>query len=155
MPSHRRIGAPSPDADELRAAVDERRQRAIEEPLDVRVRATQPYLRIEVRNPIHETRYLVLFPTYPSLDTALCTCTDFARRGLGTCKHIEAVDRWLATHPDAAPSPPLRPGPAPASVWREIDRRLARETKAGRPMSLRVRDPGAVLFESLPAAKGP
>lgn len=146
MPSHRRIGAPSPDADELRAAVDERRQRAIEEPLDVRVRATQPYLRIEVRNPIHETRYLVLFPTYPSLDTALCTCTDFARRGLGTCKHIEAALRWLADRPVTRPV-----GPRPlarSGTWKRIDRALdARGADPG-PPSQAWRKPGCWLYET-------
>ena len=134
--------------------MSERRSRALEEPLDLRLRQREPFPIVEVRNPLHRTTYLVLRPTFPERQPALCTCTDFARRGLGTCKHIEAVDRWLTAHPDAAPSPPPRPGPSAAAVWREIDRRLAREPKSDRPMSLRVRDPGAALFEGGTGVKG-
>jgi len=129
--------------------VSERRSRALEEPLDLRLRQREPYPLIEVRNPLHRTAYLVMRPTYPDREPALCTCTDFARRGLGTCKHIEAVDRWLPNHADATPSPAPKSSVRPASVWHEIDRRLERETKAGRPAALRFRDAGATLFESV------
>jgi hypothetical protein len=141
------------DPQEIADEVSERRSRALEEPLDLRLRQREPFPIVEVRNPLHRTTYLVLRPTFPEREPALCTCTDFARRGLGTCKHIEAVDRWLTAHPDAVPSPAPKPGPPVASVWREIDRRLAREPKAGRPMSLRIRDPGAALFEGAPGAR--
>jgi hypothetical protein len=129
--------------------VSERRSRALEEPLDLRLRQREPYPIVEVRNPLHRTAYLVLRPTFPERVPALCTCTDFARRGLGTCKHIEAADPWLKSHPDAKPSSAPGPGPSPASVWHEIDRRLERAPREDRPLSLRVREAGAVLFENV------
>lgn len=127
--------------------MSERRSRALEEPLDLRLRQRDPYPIVEVRNPLHRTTYLVLRPAFPDRMPALCTCTDFARRGLGTCKHIEAAHRWLTTHPDAAVSPAPKPTAPRSSLWLEIDRRLERESRAGRPMSLRIRDAGAVLFD--------
>jgi len=128
--------------------VSERRSRALEEPLDLRLRQREPYPIIEVRNPLHGTAYLVLRPTYPERTPALCTCTDFARRGLGTCKHIEAADRWLTNHPTATPPPGTKTSFSLGPVWQEIDRRLERESRPGRPASLRFREAGAVLFES-------
>ena len=129
--------------------MSERRSRALEEPLDLRVRQREPYPIVEVRNPLHHTMYLVLRPTYPDRSPALCTCADFARRGLGTCKHIEAADRWLTNHPNAQPSPPPPPRVRPpAAVWSEVDRRLEREALTGRPLSLRVREAGAVLYDT-------
>jgi hypothetical protein len=131
-----------------RAAVEQRRARAVEEPLDVRLRTAAVYPILEVRNPLHGTVYLVLLPEFPSMEAAFCTCTDFARRGLGTCKHIEAGHRWLAGHPDATPL--IAPGRIPrqrAGVWREIDRRLAALPNDPEPESLRYRRPGGVLFE--------
>ena len=137
------------DPDEIADEVSERRSRALEEPLDLRLRQREPYPIVEVRNPLHGTAYLVMRPAYPDRTPALCTCTDFARRGLGTCKHIEAADRWLTTHPDAVPASTPSPGLRdPAAVWHEIDRRLARESMPGRPESLRIREAGAALFES-------
>lgn len=127
--------------------VAQRRARALEEPLDVRLRTASPYPLLEVHNPIHRTRYLVMLPEFPRQDSALCTCTDFARRGLGVCKHIEAGFRWLTDHPDAAP---LRTTPSPVSggpVWKAIDGRLLSAIKGGGPESVRWRRAGAVLFE--------
>lgn len=146
--------ARSPDASERRAAVNDRRLRAIEEPLDVRLRTAETYPILEVRNPIHGTGYLVLLPKFPSEEAALCTCTDFARRGLGTCKHIEAGFRWLTDHPGAKP---LRPAggttPRRSPLWKEIDRRLAARPTDRGPESLAWRRAGRLLFE--PAATEP
>jgi hypothetical protein len=137
-------------------ALAARRRRAVEEPLDVRLRSREPYVELEVRNPIHRTSYRVLFPEYPGRASGLCTCTDFARRGLGTCKHLEAGWSWLAGLPEL----PEPTGPAGAPVpcdllWQEIDRRLQRW---GRSPPRRIRDledAGAVLFEEGPAPSGP
>jgi hypothetical protein len=133
---------------ERQAAVDERRARALEEPLDARLRSAEVYPILEVRNPLHGTVYLVLLPEFPSTDSALCTCTDFARRGLGTCKHIEAGHRWLIGHPGTTPLlPPARGARATSGIWREIDRRLAALPNDRSPESGRVRRPGRTLFE--------
>jgi len=129
--------------------VSERRSRALEEPLDLRLRQREPFPIVEVRNPLHRTAYLVLRPAFPDRVPALCTCTDFARRGLGTCKHIEAAEPWLKNHPDVKPTLTPTPGPSPASLWREIDRRLERASTSNRPASLRFREAGDVLFENV------
>jgi hypothetical protein len=148
-PSKRRTSR-GPRAADDPWAVAERRSRAVEEPLDLRLTARQPFVRLEVANPLHHSVYEVLFPGAPDLTVALCTCTDFARTGLGTCKHVEAARRFLERHPNA----PLQ-GPAPppwdgAPAWQEIDRRLADPTVAGLPKSLAWRWAGAVLYERAP-----
>ncbi len=135
-------------------AVLERRIRALEEPLDVAVVRRSPFLRLEVRNSLRGTSYRTMFPTYPSHEAALCTCVDFARRGLGTCKHLAASERWLAEHGSDLPTPPEpRPDRPPAAVWAEIDRRLASSPPSARA-AVRLRWAGAVLFagseESVP-----
>jgi hypothetical protein len=142
---------PSPKrADPLDLAEErsERRSRSLEEPLDLRLARREPFPLIEVRNPLHRTAYLVMLPSFPDPASALCTCADFARRGLGTCKHIEAADRWLTNHPDAVPAAPAKPGPHTAAVWKEIDRRLEKAGRDPRPESVRVREAGAALFET-------
>jgi hypothetical protein len=139
----RRAATPAED----RAAVADRRTRALEEPLDVRLRTRDPYPILEVRNPLHGTLYLVLLPEHPERTSSLCTCTDFARRGLGTCKHLEAGVRWLRAHEDTTPLQSVRSGPRSAPVWKEIDRRLASAPGTAGPESLRIRRPGAALFE--------
>ena len=128
-------------------AVAQRRARALEEPLDVRLKADRPYPLLEVRNPIHGTRYLVMLPEFPRRDSALCTCTDFARRGLGVCKHLEAGFRWLTDHPDAVPPRPTPPSAPGGPIWKAIDGRLSSMTKGPGPESVRWRRPGAVLIE--------
>jgi len=142
--------ARAPDARERAEEVSERRSRALEEPLDLRLLQRDPYPLVEVRNPLHRTAYLVMRPTYPDREPALCTCADFSRRGLGTCKHIEAADRWLAHHADAPTPVATKPPVRPAAVWKEIDRRLEREGRGPLPASLRWRQAGAVLFETVP-----
>jgi hypothetical protein len=132
-------------------AVRERRARALEEPLDARVRARAPYPLLEVRNPIHRTVYLVMLPEFPSLTSAMCTCTDFARRGLGTCKHIEAGARWLADHADASPVGPPEDGALrPGRVWKRIDSTISAATREPGTDPRRIRRAGAVLFETPP-----
>jgi len=137
----------SRDPEEIADELSERRSRALEEPLDLRLRQREPYPLVEVRNPLHGTTYLVMRPAYPDREPALCTCTDFARRGLGTCKHIEAVDRWLRTHADRPAHLVSKPAVSPSQVWEEVDRRLERTGKSRRPESLRIREAGAALFE--------
>lgn len=130
------------------AAVDQRRARSLEEPLDVQLRTIAPYPLLEVRNPIHGTSYLVMLPEFPGRGSALCTCTDFARRGLGTCKHIEAGVRWLPDHPQADP---LRPNPpestGQSAIWKKIDQRAIAALKETTPNSRRWRRAGATLYE--------
>lgn len=137
------------------AAIHERRLRSLAEPLDVRLRASDPYPRLEVRNPVHRTRYLTLLPGFPDRQPALCTCTDFARRGLGDCKHIEAAWHWLTTRPagDRATTPD-REGPSPSEVWERVDRRL----EAPPPLEERdiraLASPGSTFFETEASAQG-
>ncbi len=89
-----------------------------------------------------------MLPEFPARSSALCTCTDFAKRGLGTCKHIEAGVRWLADHPNP---PPLKPGGGDAArtmrVWKKVDQRLGGAGKDPAPPSQRWRRAGATLFE--------
>jgi hypothetical protein len=121
----------------------------MEEPLDVRLERLTPYPILEVRNPIHRTAYRVLLPTFPDRSVALCTCTDFARRGLGTCKHIEAAGRWRERHLEAPPRYPSTPYDAEA-VWAEVEARIEAFDPKERPVSQTWRRPGAVLFERAP-----
>jgi len=149
VPGRSRKNPPRPATPlERREAVEERRNRAVEEPLDVRLRSSDVYPTLEVRNPLHGTAYRVLLPEFPRVASAMCTCADFARRGLGTCKHIEAGFRWLSEHPDATPLLPRgRSSSRLGGVWKEIDRRLLGLPREPGPESLRWRRPGAVLFE--------
>jgi hypothetical protein len=141
----RRAPRPRTAADD-RAAVVERKTRSLEEPLDVQLRSTEPFRLLEVRNPLHGTRYLVMLPTFPSRDAALCTCTDFARRGLGTCKHLEAAVRWQTRHPDAPPTGPAPPRRSTGPLWKAIELAVAREPAGAAPESARWRRAGALLF---------
>ncbi len=126
-------------------AVLERRIRALEEPLDVEPARRSPFLVLDVRNPIRHTAYRTMFPAYPQLAPALCTCADFARRGLGTCKHLAAAERWLATHADRLPAPdPGRDRRVAELGWAEIDRRLATPAPSPRA-AVRLRWPGGAL----------
>ncbi len=109
------------------------------------------FVRLEVRNPIHATHYRVLLPTYPSRDAAMCTCADFSRSGLGTCKHVEAAFRWMAAHPNevADPEPELE---EPAPAWEEIDQRI-RSVPADASPARRMTWAGMVLTEKRPTEK--
>ena len=97
---------------------------------------------------MHGTQYLLFLPAYPSVEWGLCTCPDFARRGLGTCKHLEGATRWIPAHPREG-FPPARAVPAP-DLWSVIDRRqeLAR---SGAIDGSTLRAIGAVLVEASPA----
>ncbi|MCI4331009.1 MAG: hypothetical protein L3K19_04095 [Thermoplasmata archaeon] len=133
---------PPRDVEESRA---ERRNRAVEEPLDVRLREGVAFLAFDVRNPVRLTRYLVVAPAFPRREGALCTCTDFNRRGIGTCKHLEAAWLWMEEHPGTRPA-----GPCPRSrvSWEEIEQavgeRPASDLSGSR--SLHLRRPGRLLF---------
>jgi len=127
-------------------AVAERRSRALEEPLDVRLERRAPFAVLEVRNPLHRTDYRVMLPLFPDRSVALCTCTDFARRDLGTCKHVEAAVHWRSSHPESRPVDPPRPSPDAGLVWAEVDLR-ARDPGDG-PTAQRIRAPGRALIDA-------
>ncbi|MGD0256529.1 MAG: hypothetical protein ABSB90_01425 [Thermoplasmata archaeon] len=146
MPGHDTFRPPARGPADDPWAIAERRSRAVEEPLDVLLLTREPFPLLEVRNPLHRTSYRVMLPEFPDRAIALCTCSDFARRGLGTCKHIEAGGRWLERHDTAPPSlPATRFDPAP--VWEEIDRRLDGAERSHAPESLRWRAAGGALYE--------
>ncbi len=148
--SGRRRAAPPREEAAERAR---RRLRAVEEPLDVRVRRREPYLELEVRNPVHRTSYRVLLPAFPSREAVLCTCPDFARRGLGTCKHAEAAWGWLELHPDLPGGTDLGRRTRPLdALWASIDRRLDELRATSEPDIRAVERPGAVLFEEADGA---
>lgn len=64
--------------------------------------------------------YRVLLPAFPQREGAQCSCPDFATRGLGTCKHLEATLARAA----GSPPPELsdRTPVSPAVTWAEVDR---------------------------------
>lgn len=119
--------------------------RSVTERLRVRPVPGQPFWVLAVRNPVHHTRYQVLLPEHPSGESRFCSCEDFARRGIGTCKHVEAATAWLGTHPEI----PHRPAPPPraSSLWRTIlaARKASETSKLALP--LRWRLAGKALFE--------
>jgi len=122
----------------------ERRVRALESPLDVRPRPDDRFVRLEVRNPVHDTRYDVVLPAYPSREGGFCTCTDFARRGIGTCKHLESAWIWVTEHPSEVPFG--GPNAAPLPDWAEIDKALNVQAKSRLPDPVRLRIGGAALL---------
>lgn len=114
----------------------------------MRLRSREPLVDLEVRNPVHRTSYRVLFPEYPGRDAAFCSCTDFARRGLGTCKHVEAAWSWLQSAAKLPEAPlPLPERRAALELWREVDRRLGELGRAPIPTIREVERPGELLFE--------
>ncbi len=123
-------------------AAAERRRRALEEPLDFTVRETSPLFTVRVRNPLHGTQYDAYVPEYPTASSAMCTCPDFARRAMGTCKHLEGLFRWLASHPAPEPKPRAQE-PSTAALWEEIDRRRARRPVS--PTLVGMREVGELL----------
>ncbi|MEM0128759.1 MAG: SWIM zinc finger family protein [Thermoplasmata archaeon] len=141
----------------------DRRTRALEEPLEIR-RLAGAYPRFEVRNPIRRTRYVVRLPRFPDRMAATCECPDFARRGLGTCKHIEAAVRELLAAPGAETAPEAstprggapQVGPSPGerisarTLWHRIDRRRREAGSLAGPPAVRLRRPGDTLIEDLP-----
>jgi hypothetical protein len=104
-----------------------REQRGREELFDVRREGGLPFLAFRVSNPLRGTRYAVYWPTGTAEGPWSCDCADFAHRGLGFCKHIEAARIWALEHADElrsepAGAPPARPA---VSLWEELDRRWA------------------------------
>jgi hypothetical protein len=128
-----------------------RRARATEELFDVRPRAGYAFWTLDVRNPLRKTRYRVLVPSYPSADGAMCSCTDFATRGLGTCKHIEAARLWLDERRASGeislrPVAPIDGAERVDAVWTAIDRGLEARRADRSPASARLRAPGSALY---------
>ena len=113
----------------------------------MRLRSRVPFLDLEVRNPVHRTSYRVFFPEYPERDSAFCGCTDFARRGLGTCKHVEAAWDWLRAQPSLPEVVEGSIGPPAADVWQEVDRRLEELGRSSPRVIREVERAGAPLFE--------
>jgi hypothetical protein len=105
----------------------------------------QPFWVLAVRNPVHHTRYQVVLPEYPSGEAQFCSCPDFARRGIGTCKHVEAATAWLTAHPEL--SPPLVARTGASGLWKEIDAARKERVPDPRPVPVRWRAPGRLLFE--------
>ena len=144
MPDSRGRRAPESErpSEELSA---ERRSRALEEPLDVRPRPGSPYAGFEVRNPRRKTRYQVLMPEFPGRGAEFCSCSDFGRRGIGTCKHLEAVQLWIHEHPgEGGPTPEPFSG---ASTWASIDRGVRVAEGDRSPDPIRYRKAGRALIE--------
>jgi hypothetical protein len=135
-----------PERGDPREELDQRRFRAIAEPLDVRWIASEPYPQLEVRNPTRRTSYLALWPAYPDRSPAFCTCSDFARRGLGDCKHLEAAWRWLAHPTKEPPGGADRPADI-AALWDEVERRIAEGPAAAERGIRELSDVGRVLWE--------
>lgn len=94
---------------------------------------------------MHGTHYHVLLPTYPSREAAMCTCTDFSRSGLGTCKHVEAALRWIAAHPSEV-ADPQQGGPPISPSWEEVDQRIRSVPPDASPVR-RMTWAGRVLVE--------
>ncbi|MCI4338222.1 MAG: hypothetical protein L3J72_02835 [Thermoplasmata archaeon] len=89
-----------------------------------------PFIALRVSNPTRATRYLVLWPAHPSPEAMSCDCADYAHRGLGTCKHIEAARLWAGEHPSEIATSGVDPAPPPD--WTELDRRFERRSSAPR-----------------------
>jgi hypothetical protein len=146
----RRRGPAVPLSAEARSsATAARRARAHEGLFDIRPVPGVPYLALEVANPIRGSRYQVHLPAYPDPEPAICECTDFARRGLGTCKHLEAVRLWLQENPGAGPGETLSPWPRTPAFWRELDALELSRRRDPAPASIAWRRPGALLYREL------
>lgn len=107
-----------------------------------------PFPVVEVRNPAHGTRYRVVLPEFPGGGSAMCSCDDFVRRAVGTCKHVEAARLALAAQRSSAgPSIPFDVEWARA-IWEDVRARLER---AGPPNAWgprRLRAAGGALLEA-------
>jgi hypothetical protein len=123
----------------------DRMARAVTERLRVRPVPGQPFWVLAVHNPVHHTRYQVCLPEFPSGEAQFCSCEDFARRGIGTCKHVEAATAWLESHPEVTRPPASRLGVS--NLWRDIDAARKDSESPDRPVPVRIRLPGRVLFE--------
>ncbi len=124
--------------------------RAVTERLRVRPVPGQPFWVLAVRNTVHHTHYQVFLPEYPSGEARFCSCVDFSRKGIGTCKHVEAATAWLESHPDVTRPAASRQGVA--SVWRAIDTGPEGAGAAHRRNRFAYA-PGRVLFEKRAAPR--
>src|SRR5574344_199537 len=77
-----------------------RRERAIREPMQVvNLSPEHPvYSNFAVRSERSGQEYRVEVRSLEPLACS-CTCVDFRVNGLGTCKHVERVLRWLENDP--------------------------------------------------------
>lgn len=123
----------------------DRMARAVTERLRVRPVPGQPFWVLAVRNPVHHTQYHVFLPDYPSGEAQFCSCVDFARKGIGTCKHVEAAIAWLETHPELPP--PMHRSRGAATLWYAIDAAEKATDASPLPAPVRLRIPGRVLFD--------
>ena len=101
-------------------------------------------MTLQVRNLRRQSQYTVFVPAYPDRTGAFCGCVDFARRDLGTCKHLEAAWLWLADQPPESIA--RRPPTGPSPVWASVDRRARHRVPAGTPASARLRHLGGALL---------
>jgi hypothetical protein len=77
----------------VRLALHEREERALTEPMTVRARdASDPWTDYTVTNPASGKTYRVALRG-TERGEAYCTCPDFRKNGLGTCKHVMHVVR--------------------------------------------------------------
>ncbi len=123
----------------------DRFSRSVTEHLRVRPVPGYPFWVLAVRNPVHHTRYQVALAEYPREESQFCSCVDFARKAIGTCKHIEAARAWLGGQPDLRLAPV--PGRGASALWKAIDR--AGRASTAVPDALRLRRAGRRLFESV------
>ncbi len=142
-------------AEELPALRAARQERAISERLGVRLVRGVSFGAFDVRNPTHRTEHRVVLPRFPEREPALCSCADFSRRGLGTCKHVEAVAQWLERRPTPVALPRPRQG-SEERTWEAIDRTLesARQSPGVAP-AVRLRRAGALLMRPPDGASAP
>ena len=150
MPRRERRGPrPALTEEHRRRLAEERRSRARVELLEVRPREGSDYPILTVSNPMHGTRYRVHLPAYPELEPGACECTDFAQRGVGTCKHLEAARSWVVEHRSELVrprAPNLRT--IAQRLWKAIDRGGEfRDEGSTLPRSVLWRRRGAILYE--------
>ena len=101
-------------------------------------------MTLEVRNLRRQSRYPVFVPAFPDRTGVFCGCVDFAKRDLGTCKHVEAAWLWLADQgPEGRNAAPTAPS---AALWAAVDRRLRQLPTAKVPPSARLRLVGSALL---------
>jgi hypothetical protein len=136
------VGAPG-----VNEPAPDRRHRGREDLVEVRRRPELPLVAFEAVNRARGSRYPVYLPAAPSLEGGMCTCEDFARRGRGTCKHLEAVATFLSEHPDEGLAVPLDESAEIRRRWQAIDARWVPRGGDPRPWPDRLRWVGRVLIE--------
>lgn len=97
-------------------ALEARRERAVSGHFRISFRSTSP-LSWNVESDSGHT-YHVTVPGFPSREGTQCSCPDFLTRGLGTCKHVEAMLAFAALNPPPSLAPPESPHPS----WVELER---------------------------------